>query len=142
MNLADKNCYQCKTGLLPGHSYAATVKIAWRFFNRIATSTKRRPYVRSAYFNNEKVFLDHFWPHLNQKNPTDRKHRLRYLQSGIELIRNYKCSPVLIKSDIIRKEVLYRFMGIASGTHFLVQVKEDIKHNQKSLMSIFGYNEK
>lgn len=35
MNLVDKNCYQCKAGLLPGHNYTAMAKIARKIFNTV-----------------------------------------------------------------------------------------------------------
>jgi hypothetical protein len=46
--------------------YGATVK-----------SKRRKPYVRSKYFKNEKVFLDMFWSHTNSKKPHSVAQRLR-----------------------------------------------------------------
>ena len=139
MNIEKSNCYQCKSGLLPGHNYATIIKIARKVFNNIATQTKRRPYIRSAYFRGEKIFLDNFWPHLNQKNPRDRFRRLQLLRAGLELIRVSRRPPISIREE---KDRLYRFAGISSERLFYVQVKEDLKRKQKFPMSIFNPYEK
>jgi hypothetical protein len=142
MNLIDKNCYQCKAGLLPGHNYSAIVKIARRLFNQISSKTKRRPYIRSAFFNGEKVFLENFWPHLNQKNPRDRFRRLQWLQCAFELIRCSKKKPISIQNDDSDNKILYRFFGKSSAGQFVVQIKDDIRRRQKYFMSCFEYSKK
>jgi len=135
-------CYQCKSGLLPGHNYATIVKIAWRVFKSAAAQTKRRPYIRSAYFRGEKIFLDNFWPHLNQKNPRDRWRRLHYFKCALELVRNSRQRPIFEQRDGRGHEALYRFLGQAAERLFIVQIKEDLKRRQKFLMSMFEYSEK
>jgi hypothetical protein len=139
MDFDELNCYKRKSGLLPGHSYASIVKVAWVVFKGLSSQTKRRPYIRSAYFMNKKIFLDNFWPHLMQKNPTDRKFRLRFLKGAVELMRNSVQRPVFVKRDEIRHEILYRFLGKASEKYFVVQIKMDLKRNQLLLMSCFEY---
>ncbi len=135
-------CYQCKSGLLPGHNYATIVKIARKIFNRVAAQTKRRPYVRSAYFKGEKIFLDNFWPHLLEKNLRDRARRLVFLKAAFELIQRSKTKPLNTTKNDTRSMVYYRFLGQASGLRFVIQIKEDLKRKQKFLMSIFQVNEK
>jgi len=139
MNFDELSCYKCKSGLLPGHSYASIVKVAWGIFKRISSQTKRRPYVRSVYFKNKKIFLDNFWPHLMQKNPTERKFRLRFFQGAIELIKNSLHRPTLEKKNVLHHEILYRFLGKSSEKYFIVQIKMDLKRNQYFFMSCFEY---
>lgn len=127
--------YRCKSGLLPGHNYETVVKVTWEILHEIARKTKRRPYVRSAYFKNEKIFLDNFWPHIKQKTPKERYRRLRLLNCALELIKKSKVEPVhrLQLSD----ENLYRFVGKTGNLLFAVQIKEDLKRKQKFFMSVF-----
>jgi len=103
------NCYKCKTKLIPGKSYAIVCKIARRIFNNIASKTKRRPYIRSSFFDGEKIFLDNFWSHLMQKNASDRKRRLRFFECGVELIEFSKIEPIYESKDHILNEAYYRF---------------------------------
>lgn len=139
MNLMEFKCYKCKSGILPGHNYAAIVKIAWQVFKSAAAQTKRRPYIRSAYFGGEKIFLDNFWPHLNQKNPRDRWRRLQFLKAAIELIHCSCQKPIIEQADPTGREIFYRFIGICSGRLFVVQIKEDCTRRQKFFMSAFAY---
>ncbi len=79
--------------------------------------------------------MDNFWPHLNQKSSYDRPRRLRLLPCALELIAHSRFTP-----QVIRKynETLYRFSGqTPGGIHFYVQVKEDMKRDQKFFMSVF-----
>jgi len=62
-------------------------------FNQIKKKTKRKPYIRSAYFNKQKIFFDYFWMHLFQKNPKERIKRLKYFEASIDLIKNSKNHP-------------------------------------------------
>jgi hypothetical protein len=127
---------------LPGHRYADVSRFARRLFRKIASKTRRRPYIRSAYFDNEKIFLDNFWPHLLQKHHPDRFHRLRYFECAIELIQKSKIKPIYIKKIKTQKEILYRFIGKTGEQYFAVQIKEDLTRNQKFFMSVFEFNEK
>lgn len=47
--------------------YFEVHKEAKNFYDKIKSKTKRKPYVRSAYFGKEKVLLDLFWIHLYEK---------------------------------------------------------------------------
>ena len=134
--------YTCKSKLLPGHNYKEVAKVARRIFRKIEMKTKRRPYIRSAYFDGDKLFLDNFWPHLNQKNPIERRNRLKFLECAIEFVENSKKAPVLEIKDQFKKEVLYRFIGQVSDKYFIIQIKEDTKRGQRFLMSIFEYTKK
>ncbi len=124
---------------LKGTSYTEINKQARQIFNKIKNKTKRRPYIRSKYFKKEKIFLDIFWKHLNQKNPRDRMRRLKYYNCAIDLIRNTNNNP---HSDINRNkksEILHRFAGMTkTGELFFVQIKENKKTGEKSFMSCFS----
>ena len=48
--------YQTKTKKLPGTNYSEVKKEALILFNQIKKKTKRRSYIRSAYFNKQKIF--------------------------------------------------------------------------------------
>ncbi|MBN2096059.1 hypothetical protein JW752_01530 [Candidatus Peregrinibacteria bacterium] len=113
-------------------------KIARRIFNELHSNKRKRPFVKSAYFG-EKIFLDNFWPHLNQKNPTDRKRRLKFFECAIEFIENSKGKPIYEQKDELKKEALYRFVGRVGDRYFVIQVKADLKRGQKFLMSVFEY---
>lgn len=127
--------YTCRASLIPGHNYATVAKIARKIFNEIKGKTKRRPYIRSAYFKNEKIFFDNFWPHLNQKYHVDQLRRLKYFDCAIELIQKSHIMPSV--EFVSNKERLYRFNGISNGRYFALQIKEDLKRHQKFLMSVF-----
>ena len=142
MNNEKSNCYQCKSGLLPGHNYATIIKIARKVFNNIANQTKRRPYIRSAYFKGEKIFLDKFWPHLLEKNLRDRIRRLVFFKAALELIQHSKTKPLNTTKNAAGNVAYYRFLGQASSLRFVIQIKEDLKRRQKFLMSMFGIHEK
>ena len=142
MENEESNCYKCKSGLLPGHNYATIIKIARKIFNTVAAQTKRRPYIRSAYFRGEKIFLDNFWPHLLEKNLRDRTRRLLFIQAALELIRHSRKKPILLTKNLLGNVAYYRFLGQASGSSFVIQIKEDLKRKQKFLMSMFAYREK
>ena len=100
--------------------------------------TKRQPYVRSAYFNTSKVFIQPFWQHLWQKNWRDRNRRAKLLPCALELLRHNKLDPKTVQNPNDPKEFLHRFSGItASGENFTVQVSENKRTNRKNFMSVF-----
>lgn len=129
--------YRCKSNLLPGHNYETISPIARKIFREIERKTKRRPYLRSAYFHGNKIFLDNFWPHLNQKNPKERCRRLRFLKCAIELIQKSRMGPMAQDMSELKEQKFYRFIGKTNHQFFIVQIKEDLKRKQKFLMSIF-----
>lgn len=56
--------FNSKDSLVPGTSYDEVLKFARKEFQKIANLTKRSVYVRSAYFNKEKIFIAPvFWTH-------------------------------------------------------------------------------
>jgi len=87
-------------------------KHAYFLFNQIKKKTKRSPYVRSAYFNKQKVFFDYFWDHLRQKSPKERFKRMKYFEAAIEVIKNLRNESSLRENPNKRNEALYRFAGL------------------------------
>ena len=132
------NFYQTKIKKLPETNYAEVKKHSSFILNQIKKRTKRRPYIRSVYFNRQKIFFDYFWIHLAQKNLRERISRLRYLSCALDLIRNSRIVPVSIENADNRNEMLHRFTGKTKNKEvFFVQIKEDKKSNKKYLMSCF-----
>jgi len=128
--------YQTKSNKIAGTNLKEVYKNADKIFKEISRKTKRRPYVRSAYFKKEKIFFDYFWDHLRQKLPKERYKRLKFFEASVELIKNSRNKPV--SKDILdKREAVYRFSGItAEKKPFFVQIKED-KRKRKYFMSCF-----
>ncbi len=121
-----------------GTDYREVSHKARTVYKQIASKTKRRPYVRSAYFNGEKVFLDYFWQHLQAKNWGDKLRRLKYYECAIDLIKNSRLSPVEKINPNDQSEMLYRFSGVTRERRsFLVQIKKDLKTGNRHFMSVF-----
>lgn len=133
--------YQTKANLIPGTSYKDVEKIALRIFKKIKAQTKRTPYIRSVYFNKEKVFLNIFWSHLHEKSQPDRFRRLKYFDCAIELIKNSKVKPFEKINPKDNFEILYRFSGRTKGGEiFQAQIKENRKSKRKDFISILPPN--
>lgn len=131
--------YKTKAKPLSGTNYHEIRKKALDFYQQIKNKTKRKPYVRSAYFKKEKVFLDLFWAHVFHKNYWDQTRRMKYLPCAIELIQKSRLKPISDKLNPNKStERLYRFAGIAAnGDKFRVQIKESRNSGKKYLISVF-----
>ncbi|MDO8430530.1 MAG: hypothetical protein Q7S72_00880 [Candidatus Taylorbacteria bacterium] len=134
----DSQIYNTKVKKLTGNNYNELYAKAKFIYNNIASKTKRRPYLRSKFFKKEKVSLDLFWVHLMDKNKDDRVRRLKQYNCGLDLIKKSFHSPIAKLNPNNHSEMLYRFIGL-NGDHdiFYVQIKENIKSKEKSLMSTF-----
>jgi hypothetical protein len=131
--------YESKFGKLAGTSYSEIEREARRLYNDTARRTKRKPYIRSTYFNKEKIFLALFWEHLNQKPRKERKARLKYYQCALDLLRNTPHAPSTKPNPNGRQELVHRFAGeTKDGDLFYVQIKEDLKSGNKHFMSVFA----
>lgn len=130
--------YQTKVNKLSGTQYAEVSRQAREIYNQIKRKTKRRPYIRSAYFNKEKIFLEFYWQHLYEKsNHRDKIRRIKYFPCAIELIENSRFEPISKKNPNRSSEILHRLIGSTpSGEQFIVQIKEE-NSGQKWLVSIF-----
>ena len=130
--------YKTKSGLLPGSNLGEVYRSAWAVFHKIESKTKRKPYLRSAYFSKEKIFFDFFWNHLKQKSPRERFRRLKFFKASFEVIKHSKNMPTIKGSPDKKSEILYRFAGMTKGGElFIVQVKENKNSKRKYLMSCF-----
>ncbi len=131
--------YQTNTQKLSGTDFHEVRCQAFDIYTEIKKRTKRRPYIKSAYFNKSKIFLELYWKHLyDQRNWRDRMRRLRYFPCAIELIRNTRFEPASKENPNRRSEILHRFAGITKDHDvFYIQIKEDKNKDQKFLMSIF-----
>lgn len=130
--------HSVKTSPYPGSDYSEVYPRARKLYNQIKAQTKRNPYIRSAYFRKDKVFIELFWVHLNQKTAKERRKRIKFYGAGIELLRNTRQEPTTKKNPNKSSEKLHRFAGVTpSGDLFYIQVKENTKTKRKDLMSIF-----
>lgn len=131
--------YKTKAKKFSGTEFREVHKPAFGLYTKIKKRTKRRTYVRSAYFKKEKIFLDLFWHHLFEKsNWRDRVRRMRYFGCAIEVIQNSSFKPNQTRNPNDYNEMLYRFYGAdANGEVFCVQIKENLKKKQKFLISVF-----
>jgi hypothetical protein len=131
--------YRAKIKPFSGTRYADIGYKAYRLYNQIKKESKRRPYVRSAYFKKEKVFLELFWKHLQDKHSlNDKTRRLKYLPCAVELIQNSRFDPITKENPDKSNEMLHRFIGIApNNVTFFVQIRESKRNKRKWLMSVF-----
>lgn len=131
--------YKTKARKLPGTHWWQVSKKASGLYKEITSKTKRRPYVRSAYFDKQKVFLGLFWQHLHEKeNIRDKVRRLKYFPCAIELIQKTRVEPISKENPNRPGEIVHRFAGSTPDNElFFVQIKEDRRTNQKWFMSVF-----
>jgi len=131
--------YKSKYSQLPGTSHAKLMKAARHEYHKVQKRTPRRQaHVRSRYFNKDKIFLNQFWGHINQKHPGDQTRRLKLFACALDLIRNSTETPETIFSVNDLNTLLHRFSGeSADGTAFSVQIKENKRNGRKDFMSVF-----
>jgi len=131
--------YKIRSKKLSGTDYLEVRKKVSAFYSRIEKRTKRRTYVRSAYFDKDKVFLGLFWHHLKDRlNFKDKIRRLKYFPCAIDLIEHSKFAPSSKINTDRRYETLHRFAGITADNEiFFVQIKENKNNGQKYLISVF-----
>lgn len=131
--------YHTKARQLSGTSYSEVYQRAFGLYKEIRRKSKRRPYVRSAYFNKQKVFLPLFWSHLHEKlNHRDKTRRAKLFPCAIELIQHTRFDPATKESLEQENTLLHRFLGkTKDGQSFFVQIKENKRTREKWLISIF-----
>ena len=134
--ISEPKYYQSKNIKLSGSSLNEVSAKARKIFNLEKSKSKRRPYVRSAYFG-AKVFLELFWVHNAQKSRGEQLRRLRYYQCAIDLLKSSRHAPVEKLNPNGNHEKVFRFYGLTKdGEEFWVQVKEDKQTKGKYMMSI------
>lgn len=142
------NSFKSKYGLLAGTDYEEVTHVARREYKTIQNrNPHRQPYVRSKYFNGDKVFINIFWNHLAQKRKGEQIRRAKLLSCAVDLLRNTSAPPDTIFNNANLNEMLHRFTGqTKDGLTFYVQVKQNKKTDRKDFMSVFpdksGYKRK
>ncbi len=129
-----------RTNVLPlvGSDYREIHRRARIWYADLIRHSRRRPYVRSAFFKKEKVFLSLFWHHAWDKNWRDRVRRLQYLPCAINLIKNSRIKPTVFRDPTKPGNAFYRFYGVtAQGEMFVVQIQQRLSSGRKDLLSIF-----
>lgn len=131
--------YRTKSKKLAGSNYSEVHRKAFSLYSQIEKRSKRRAYLRSSYFNKDKIFLSIFWHHLEDKfNHKDKLRRVKFYPCALELMRNTKQAPESKENVDKKTEILHRFTGITPDNEiFFVQIKENKTNNQKHLISIF-----
>ncbi|KKQ89679.1 MAG: hypothetical protein UT11_C0020G0002 [Berkelbacteria bacterium GW2011_GWA2_38_9] len=133
--------YKTKVKRISGYDYHDVMSKALKIYHEIKKRSKRKPYIRSAYFNKDKIFLDYFWGHLNQKIWIERLRRLKFYPCALDLLKHNRTEPILKKELKKDNAILYRFIGeTPDGSKFYVQIKENLSKKQKYLISIFPDN--
>lgn len=134
--------YKTKAKKFSGTDFHEVHSKAFGSYTKIKKKSKRRTYIRSAYFKKDKIFIDLFWHHLFEKeNWRDRVRRMKYFDCALELIQNSSFKPNSTKDPNKSTEMLYRFYGITANNElFCVQIKENLKKKQKFLISVFPTN--
>ena len=129
--------YQTKAKIIPGKNFKSVEKIALKIFKKVKSQSRRTPYIRSNYFNKDKIFLNIFWSHLYEKRNQDRLNRLRYYDCALDLIKNSRLKPTTKVNLYNKNELFHRFSGqTKEGEVYFIQVKENIKTKRKDFISI------
>jgi len=132
--------YKTRVRKLSGTHWDRLYKKAFGQYKEIIRKSKRRPYIRSAYFGKQKIFLGLFWQHLFDKSLGDKVRRIAFFPCAIELIQKTKFEPVSKENPNKPKEIFHRFFGSTSDNEiFFVQIKEDKKTDKKYLISVFPF---
>ncbi|MGH7237654.1 MAG: hypothetical protein ACREGF_03915, partial [Candidatus Saccharimonadales bacterium] len=131
------SAFKSKYGKLAGTTYDEAVRSARREYRTIQHLTKRQPYVRSKYFDGDKVFINIFFNHLVQKRKGEQLQRAKLFLCAIDLLRNTTNSPQTIFKRANLNEILHRFEGFTKdGELFYVQVKQNKRTGRKDFMSV------
>lgn len=136
------NFFPISTMPITGTNFSKGNKKVREIFRDLEKKTKRKSYIRTPYFDKEKIFFDYFFPHLNQKSRKTKLDRLKFFPCALELIQKTRYEPSVRVNLHGNNETLYRFGGITPNEKkFLVQIKEKKKGN-KFLMSVFEETKK
>lgn len=130
--------YISQKPLLAGTSVSELESAARRIYRELTARSKRTPYLRSAYFKGQKIFLTLYWSHLYQKNWRDRARRLKLYACALDLLRHSTLTPTTVENPNQKDQLLHRFAGqTKSGQPFTVQVKEQKNTGKKYFISAF-----
>ena len=98
--------YKSKFNQIGGSNFSEVSKKVNLIFKQIKSKTKRRPYVKSLYFNKSKIFISQFFSHTFEKNWRDATRRLKLFECGIDLIKNLerKCCYLSSLNNFIKRK--------------------------------------
>ena len=134
--------YNCRSKPIIGSNLATVAPKARRLLRALEKQTKRKPYIRSVYFDGQKVFVSNVWEHIKQKPIADQVRRLRLLPCAIELIAQTKQKPIQKLNPNKQSEILYRFFGQTKEKRlFCVHIKKSGRKQELEFMSAFPYKE-
>ena len=135
---SDLVAYKCTTNPIRGTQLKVILPQARDIFRNLEKKTKRKPHIRSCYFNKDKIFFDYFWSDLKKKIPSERARRLKLLPCALEVLRHSRHEPLTI-DDINESHILrHRFAGrTKNGSLFYVQVKQNKRTGTKQFLSLF-----
>jgi hypothetical protein len=109
---------------LAGSTEERARKNALEYYQAIKRKTKRKPYIRAAFFEKQKIFLDVFWSHTFEKSRKVRAERFKLFPCAIELLEKTTKTPEIYIPTQKKSETWLRFFGrTTTGVHFVVQVK-------------------
>jgi hypothetical protein len=129
--------FKSKIPHIAGSNYKDVLSDARKIYGGYTKRTKRNPYVRSKYFDGDKIFLNVFWTHIMQKRINERTKRLKLYPCALDLLENTRLAPTQKINPNDASEMLYRFYGVSDiGVQFYIQVKEVLKTGNKFFMSI------
>lgn len=136
--------YQTKISKLRGTDFHEVRGRAFDIYQQIKKRSKRKPYIRSLYFNKEKVFLDLFWAYLfEKKHFANLMRRMKFYPCALDLIQNSNFEPISKENPNKRSEILHRFAGMTSEKDlFFVQIKENKQNGAKWFMSVFPVDDR
>ncbi|HEY4480074.1 MAG TPA: hypothetical protein VJB58_01220 [Candidatus Paceibacterota bacterium] len=138
MNKNSREIFRSKFNQIAGSNFSEVSRKANSIFKQIKSKSKRRPYVRSAYFNKDKVFISQFLSHTFEKNWRDATRRLKLFECAIDLIKNNHTNPVSKDDSNDTQFILHRFSGLTKQRElFYVQIKENKKTGEKIFLSAF-----
>jgi len=131
--------FRTKSKKLAGTRWAEVYKKAFTIYKQIRAKSKRRPYIKSAFFKKDKIFLELYWHHLHEKvNLGDKTRRVKFFPCAIELVCKSTYEPESKENPNNRGEIVHRFAGItADDDLFYIQIKEEKRSGKKWLMSAF-----
>jgi len=128
--------FQSKVSCISGSNDKEVFYEARQIFRKY-DNKRRLPYVRSKYFDSQKIFLNMFYKHLDQKPEAEHRRRIIFVPCALDLLKNSRVEPVTPPTDLTRSIVYYRFQGMSGDDKkFIVQVMRD-KKNNCYLMSCF-----
>ncbi|MFH1670916.1 MAG: hypothetical protein ABIA92_05035 [Patescibacteria group bacterium] len=135
---ADLVPYKCSKDPLRGTQLKVILPQARKIFRSLEKRTKRKPYIRSRYFNKDKIFFDYFWSDLKKKIPSERARRLKLLPCALEVLRYSRHEPLTIDDMQDSHLLRHRFAGrTQNGLLFYVQVKQNKRTGTKQFLSVF-----